>query len=65
MKLASAKSLVAAMAVLTGSKLNHPEPLQPKEFLNSSADLKVKTRQPVNGYQAKQRKRKLKRRGGK
>lgn len=65
MNLLQAKAIVDAMAEITGIKLNHPEPLQPKEFLSSSADLKVKARQPVNGYQAKQRKRKLKRRGGK
>ncbi|WAK44691.1 hypothetical protein vBAmePPT11V19_00065 [Alteromonas phage vB_AmeP_PT11-V19] len=59
----SAKALVATMAALVGSKVNTAEPIEPKEFLDSQRDLTVKTKKPINGYQAKQRKRKQKKRG--
>lgn len=59
----SAKALVTAMAAFTSSKVSTPEPIKPKEFIDSQRDLTVKTKKPVNGHQAKQRKRKLKRKG--
>lgn len=51
------------MAAFTSSKVSTPEPIKPKEFIDSQRDLTVKTKKPVNGHQAKQRKRKLKRKG--
>jgi hypothetical protein len=60
-----AKAVVAAMAAITGGQVMEPEKVGFKTFVKAENDLKTNIKKPVNGYQAKQRKRKLKRRGGK
>ena len=58
-----AKAVVAAMAAITGGQVMEPEKVGFKTFVKAENDLKTNIKKPVNSYQAKQRKRKAKRKG--
>lgn len=53
-----ARNLIQALAVLTGSTVETPEKIGFITYVKKENDLKTKVKKPVNGYQAKQRKRK-------
>lgn len=58
-----AKAVVAAMAAITSGQVMEPEKVGFKTFVKAENDLKTNIKKPVNGYQAKQRKRKARRKG--
>lgn len=58
-----AKAVVAAMAAIAGGQVMEVEKAGFKIFLKAENDLKTNIKKPVNGYQAKQRKRKARRKG--